>query len=106
MPGRDDAVPPQAPLIARSADPELRRLGKELRGRSEDVVEEIRRLTQAAGKDLDDAVRSSFERVGAMATISVAQWRAAGLRPASTPDAKHGRSSGSSPRTGRRPCTR
>jgi diguanylate cyclase (GGDEF)-like protein len=71
-------VTPQGPLIARSADPELRRLGKELRGRSEDVVEEIRRLTHAAGKDLDDAVRSSFERVGAMATISVAQWMAGG----------------------------
>jgi len=42
------------------------------------VICEIRRLTDLAGPDLDDATRISFERVGAIATKSVAQWMAGG----------------------------
>ncbi|MHB8243421.1 MAG: putative bifunctional diguanylate cyclase/phosphodiesterase [Solirubrobacteraceae bacterium] len=69
---------PRQPVAAQSPDPDLRRLGKALRGRSEDVISEIRRLTHVAGPDLDDATRVSFERVGAIATKSVAQWMAGG----------------------------
>jgi diguanylate cyclase (GGDEF)-like protein len=71
-------VTPRPPDAANTPHPELRRLGEVLAGRSADVVEEIRRLTHAAGQDLDDATRVSFERVGAIATTSVAQWMAGG----------------------------
>lgn len=77
---------PLPDVTAQLADPDLGRLGAALGGRSEDVVEEIRRLTLLAGPDLDDATRISFERVGAIATSSVAQWMAGG-RPEAGLDA-------------------
>ena len=77
---------PLPDVTAQLADPDLGRLGAALGGRSEDVVQEIRRLTLLAGPDLDDATRISFERVGAIATSSVAQWMAGG-RPEAGLDA-------------------
>jgi len=71
-------VTQQVPLIAPNAAPRLCHLGEQLRGRSEEVVREIRRLTDAAGPDLDATVNLSFERVGAMATISLAEWMGGG----------------------------
>ena len=70
---------PHSPLgVARPADPNLRQLGEALQSRSADVIEGIRRLTRAAEPDLEDLTLASFERVGAIATVSVARWLAGG----------------------------
>jgi diguanylate cyclase (GGDEF)-like protein len=61
-------------------------LAEALHARSEEIVAEIRHTTMAAGPDFDDATRLSFERVGVMATASVAQWIAGG-RPEAGLDA-------------------
>jgi diguanylate cyclase (GGDEF)-like protein len=57
---------------------DLHRLGHALRRRSTEVVEEIVRLTQAKGTDVDGVIRSSLEGVGNSATEAVAMWMAGG----------------------------
>ncbi|HEX5853357.1 MAG TPA: hypothetical protein VFY36_09710, partial [Solirubrobacteraceae bacterium] len=60
------------------ADLELRRLGEALQARAADVTDEVLRRTQAAGTDIDEGVRGSWESVGNAATSAVALWMAGG----------------------------
>jgi len=61
-----------------SSEQQLRRLGKALEGRAEQVLADTFRRTEAAAPELDEQVRESFARVGTMATLAVAQWMAGG----------------------------
>jgi len=65
-------------LHAVSIEPckDLRRLGEELRARTEDVVRAMALRTSDSGQPLDSAVEERFERVGAVSTIAVARWMA------------------------------
>ena len=55
-----------------SAD--VRRVGKVLRARTDDVVGRIVAASAASGLHLDDAVEKQFRRVGALSTEAVARW--------------------------------
>jgi diguanylate cyclase (GGDEF)-like protein len=71
-------VPAQASTPQQHSDRDLRRLGDVLQARASEVVERTVALTLAAGPDLDEAIRFSFERVGVISTTAVAQWMAGG----------------------------
>ncbi len=78
-PGRtgERAEREQAALKAQ-ADLELQRLGEALKARAAEVTEEVLRRTRAAGADIDEGIRGSWEAVGSAATGAVALWMAGG----------------------------
>ncbi len=53
---------------------DLGQLARELKARSEAVVEGMRARTLASGAVLDDAVEDSFAQVGRVSTLAVAKW--------------------------------
>ena len=71
-------MPAGATAVEQDTERDLRRLGDALQARASEVVEQTVVLTLAAGPDLDETLRASFERVGVMSTMAVAQWMAGG----------------------------
>jgi diguanylate cyclase (GGDEF)-like protein len=55
---------------------DLRRLGRALHDRTDDVVDGMLLRTQESGCRLDAAVEERFARVGAVSTVAVARWMA------------------------------
>jgi diguanylate cyclase (GGDEF)-like protein len=53
---------------------ELRRLGRALHDRSDEVVARIVQATVASGLQLDDAIEQRFRRIGELSTHAVAGW--------------------------------
>jgi diguanylate cyclase (GGDEF)-like protein len=68
--------PRSSPAMRMELERELRRLGEELNGRTDEVVARIRRRTEESGVVLEPTVEESFERVGVVSTVAVAQWMA------------------------------
>ena len=68
-----DAAPKEQP-----ADADLRRLGEALGQHSGDVLERLARGGESAGTALPGQVRSSFERICMLATVTVARWMEGG----------------------------
>jgi diguanylate cyclase (GGDEF)-like protein len=55
---------------------EVRRLGEELRARTDEVVRRTVARSKGPGLELDRGVEERFERVGEVSTIAVARWMA------------------------------
>jgi diguanylate cyclase (GGDEF)-like protein len=76
-----DIAPPLLEATRPCSAPEehsaaLRRLGRELCGRTEAVVEGMGARTARSGVVLDDAVEESFAQVGVLSTVAVGKWMA------------------------------
>lgn len=72
----DDEVRVPAPPFAPTEEPgeDLRRLGEELKARTEDVIKLTVERTKGPKHDVDAMVQDSFERIGRNSTIAVARW--------------------------------
>ncbi len=53
---------------------DLRRLGRAVNARTDDVVDAMLQRTRESGRQLDAAVEERFARVGAVSTVAVARW--------------------------------
>ena len=73
--GTDLPGAPAPPLaLGASSSEDLRRLGRALRERVEDVRERTVERTSGAEHDVDAVVQESFERISCASTIAVARW--------------------------------
>jgi diguanylate cyclase (GGDEF)-like protein len=80
---RHSTTPDAQPSVAHGArvEPlagEVHRLGQELEGRIEEVVQRTSARSRKAGAQFDAATRESFERIGRDSTAAVARWLAGG----------------------------
>jgi diguanylate cyclase (GGDEF)-like protein len=70
--------PSQAPAGLESGEEQLRRLGRALDVRAEDVLAKVVARSLAGDAVVDGPVRNSFERICKLATVAVAHWMAGG----------------------------
>jgi diguanylate cyclase (GGDEF)-like protein len=67
-------VPTPPRTLADGPVEELERLGEELKGRVEDVLERTVARTTGPDHDIETVVQDRFERIGRSSTIAVARW--------------------------------
>ena len=74
--GQEMLLPTLPVALMEEPSEELRRLGEELKARTDDVLHRTVARTKESGKVLDPLVRDSFERICTVSTSAMAKWMA------------------------------